>query len=131
MNPTHKMTFRQFEFGASGLRGIGFRGGMRGGSSWFRRRKSPEQCRQEVAEQVKRLRDERDDDSANGQNASAARRQAALERAAREREKRVAAALRNLEPLQPQKEQRKKGSGEEARCSTTAPHARRTRDTNA
>lgn len=34
------------------------------------------------------------------------------------------AALKNLAELQQQKEQRKKGSGEEARCSTTDPEAR-------
>ncbi len=94
------------------------------GSGSFRRKKSLEQCRQEAAEQVQRLREENDDDSANGQDASRTRRQAAMERAAREREERVAEALKNLEELRQQKEQRKKGSGEEARCSTTDPEAR-------
>lgn len=94
------------------------------GSGSFRRKKTLEQCRQEAAEQVQRLRDENDDDSANGQNASRTRRQAAVERAAREREAQVAEALQNLEELRQQKEQRKKGSGEEARCSTTDPEAR-------
>lgn len=94
------------------------------GSGSFRRKKTLEQCRQEAAEQVKRLRDESDDDSANGQDASHARRQAAVQRAAREREELVAEALKNLEELRQQKEQRKKGSGEEARCSTTDPEAR-------
>lgn len=94
------------------------------GSGSFRRKKSLEKCRQEAAEQVQRLRDESDDDSANGQDASNARRKAAIERAAREREERVAEALKNLEQLQQQKEQRKKGSGEAARCSTTDPEAR-------
>ena len=94
------------------------------GSGSFRRKKTLEQCRQEAAEQVKRLRDENDDDSANGQDASRTRRQAAVERAARERAAQIAEALKNLEELRQQKEQRKKGSGEKARCSTTAPEAR-------
>ena len=94
------------------------------GSGSFRRKKTLEKCRQEAAEQVKRLREESDDDSANGQDASNARRKAAVERAAREREELVAEALQNLEELRQQKEQRKKGSGEEARCSTTDPEAR-------
>lgn len=94
------------------------------GSGSFRRKKTLEQCRQEAAEQVKRLRDENDDDSANGQDASRTRRQAAVERAARERAAQIAEALKNLEELRQQKEQRKKGSGEKARCSTTDPEAR-------
>lgn len=94
------------------------------GSGSFRRKKTLEQCRQEAAEQVKRLRDESDDDSANGQDASNARRKAAVQRAAREREAQIAEALKNLEELRQQKEQRKKGSGAEARCSTTDPEAR-------
>lgn len=94
------------------------------GSGSFRRKKTLEQCRQEAAEQVKRLREESDDDSANGHDASNARRQAAVARAAREREEQIAEALKNLEELRQQKEQRKKGSGEEARCSTTDPEAR-------
>jgi transposase len=94
------------------------------GSGSFRRKKSLEECRQEAAEQVQRLRDENDDDSANGHDASQTRRKAAAERAAREREAQIAEALKNLEELRQQKEQRKKGSGEKARCSTTDPEAR-------
>lgn len=94
------------------------------GSGSFRRKKSLEECRQEAAEQVQRLREENDDDSANGHDASQARRKAAAERAAREREAQIAEALKNLEELRQQKEQRKKGSGEKARCSTTDPEAR-------
>jgi transposase len=92
------------------------------GKSSFRRKKSLEECRQEAAEQVKKLRDENTDDSAN--DVSNARRRAAAKRAAEERTKRVEEALKNLAELQEQKEQRKKGSGEEARCSTTDPEAR-------
>jgi transposase len=92
------------------------------GSSSFRQKKSLEECRKEAAAQVEKLRDESDDDSAS--DASNARRRAAAERAARERAASVEAALKNLEELQQQKEQRKKGSGEDARCSTTDPDAR-------
>lgn len=90
------------------------------GSSSFRRKKSLEECRQEAADQVKKLREENEDDN----DASNARRRAAAERAATERAERVEEALKNLAELQEQKEKRKKGSGEEARCSTTDPEAR-------
>ena len=92
------------------------------GSSSFRREKSLKQCREEAAQQVKRLREESDEDSDN--DASNARRRAAAERAARERQERVEQALQELAQLQQQKEKRKKGSGQEARCSTTDPQAR-------
>lgn len=91
------------------------------GSGSFRRQKTLEQCRREAAEQIQRLREEQDDDSDDGSNA---RRRAAAERAARERIERVEAALKNLAELQQQKEDRKKGSGEEARSSTTDAEAR-------
>jgi transposase/ribosomal protein L34 len=92
------------------------------GSRSFRRKKSLEECRQEAAEQVTKLRQENADDSSH--DASDARRRAASERAATERAQRVEEALKNLAELQEQKEQRKKGSGKEARCSTTDPEAR-------
>ncbi len=91
------------------------------GSGSFRREKSLKQCRKEAAEQVKRLRDEGDD---SDNDASNTRRRAAAKRAATEREERVEEALKNLAELQEQKEKRKKGSGEQARCSTTDPEAR-------
>jgi transposase len=92
------------------------------GSSSFHRKKTLEECRQDAAAQVQKLREEKDDDSENG--ASHARRDAAVERAAVERAQRVKEALKNLSELQEQKELRKKGSGAEARCSTTDPEAR-------
>ena len=92
------------------------------GSRSFRREKSLKKCRQAAAEQVQRLREESEHDPDN--DTSNARRKAAAERAANERQDRVEAALRELAELQRQKEQRKKGSGEEARCSTTDPEAR-------
>lgn len=92
------------------------------GTSSFRREKTLRKCHDEAAQQVKRLREESDDDS--DRDASNARRTAAAERAAREREERVEQALRDLAELQQRKEKRKKGSGKEARCSTTDPEAR-------
>jgi transposase len=92
------------------------------GSGSFRRKKGLEECRQEAAEQVRKLREENDDDSEHG--SGNARRRAAVERAATERAQRVEEALKNLVELQEQKEQRKKGSGAEARCSTTDPETR-------
>ena len=98
-----------------------------GGSS-FRRRKSLEKCLEEARQQVQKLCEEREDESK--QEASNARRKAARERAAREREQRVKQALQELEQLQEQKEKRKKGSGKEARCSTTDPEARKMKMAN-
>lgn len=92
------------------------------GSSSFRREKSLQECRQKAAEQVKRLREQSRDEL--DLDASNARRRAAAERAATEREQRVERALQELAKLQRQKEQRKKGSGQEARCSMTDPEAR-------
>jgi hypothetical protein len=92
------------------------------GSSSFRREKTLKQCRQEAAEQVQKLREECDDDS--GSAPSNTRHSAAAERAARERQTRVEEALKNLAELQQQKEKRKKGTGKDARCSTTDPEAR-------
>jgi len=92
------------------------------GSSSFRRRKTLEKCREEARQQVQKLREESENETQ--QDASNARRQAARERAATEREHRVEKALQELAQLQAQKEKRKKGSGNEARCSTTDPEAR-------
>lgn len=93
------------------------------GSGSFRRQKTLLQCRVEAAEQVRKLREERDDD--DDHNASNARRTAAESRAAIDRQQRIEAALVNLGELRQQKEKRKKGTGDEARCSTTDPEARK------
>lgn len=58
------------------------------------------------------------------------RRQAAAERAARERQERVEEALRQREALSKQREQRKKGDGETTRTSTTDPDARKMKMAN-
>lgn len=92
------------------------------GASSFRQEKSLVACRQAAAEQVAKLRAE--SDSAETTDASNARRTAARERAARERTDHVEKALLQLKELQSKKESRKKGSGDQARCSTTDPDAR-------
>lgn len=92
------------------------------GKSSFRRRKTLEKCRDEAAERVRLLREERENNpDGDGGNK---RQQAAQERAAREREERIAKALEELDELQEQKEELRKGSGENARASTTDPEAR-------
>jgi transposase len=93
------------------------------GSSSFRRQKTLEACRDEAREQVRKLREEREAEPDH--EASNARREAARTRAARERQERVEKALQELAELKQHKEKRKKGSGEEARCSMTDPEARK------
>lgn len=92
------------------------------GSGSFRRRKTLEECREEAARQVQILKEEMQNDAANDH--SNKRQEAAKKRAAEERLERVEEALKNLEELTEQKEQRKKGTGVEARCSMTDPEAR-------
>ena len=94
------------------------------GSSSFRRQPTLERCRQEAAEQVRKLRDESEQDGEAAPDASNARRVAAAQRAATDQEARVQQALDNLVELQQQKEQRRKGSGAEARSSMTDPESR-------
>jgi transposase len=93
------------------------------GTSSFRREPTLQACREKAAEQVRRLREE--DSGEDGSGSDQSRRKAAQARAARERLERVEAALADLRELREQKEARKKGSGEQARCSTTDPQARR------
>lgn len=93
------------------------------GKSSFRRQKTLEECRAEAQEQVetlKRLAEEEPDELNRRQTA-------ARERAARERQERVAAALEHCQQLQEQREKRSQTSNEEvkeARASTTDPEAR-------
>lgn len=93
-----------------------------GGSS-FRRQKTLEKCREEARQQVRTLREEAENET--GTSSSNARQKAARERAACERQQRVEKALEELADLQQQKEKKKKGTGSEARCSTTDPQARK------
>lgn len=96
------------------------------GSSSFRRQPTLEKCREEAAAHLQKLREEADDHP----DASPTRQRAAADRAARERAEQVAAALAQLAELQAQKEERKKGSGKDARGSTTDPEARRMKMAN-
>src|SRR5690606_13807664 len=59
-----------------------------------------------------------------------ARRQAAAERAARERQERLDEALRQYEGLRKQREFRKKSDGEKTRVSTTDPDVRKMKMAN-
>ena len=92
------------------------------GTSSFRRQGTLEKHRKAAAEQVERLREESENESGDG--VSDKRTAAAGKRAAEEREARIAQALEELNALQQQKEKRKKGTGKDARCSTTDPEAR-------
>ena len=95
------------------------------GSGSFRRKKTLEECRREAAEQVKKLREENADDSVEPRPMPATPDAVRLpSERPRNGLQRVEEALKNLAELQEQKEQRKKGSGEKARCSTTDPEAR-------
>lgn len=91
------------------------------GKSSFRRQATLEHHLQEAREQVERLRQEGDDD-AGGRS----RQEAARQRAAQERLARIEQAVAEREKLHQQKEQRKgsRGTGGQARASTTDPEAR-------
>ena len=92
------------------------------GSSSFRRQQSLKKCLEQARQQVEHLNTERDREA--HRDAGNARREAASQRAAQEREQRIEQALEELAKLQEQREQRKHGSGEDARASTTDPEAR-------
>ena len=98
------------------------------GSSSFRRKPTLEKLQQAAQEHVHRLK--READSETERLAGNARRQAAAERAARERQQRLDEALRQHEKLSAQRERRKKGDGETTRVSTTDPDARKMKMAN-
>jgi transposase len=87
------------------------------GSKTFRRRAKLEECLAQAREQVERLKSERDDDPGAEQR----RLRAARERAAEDREARVAQALQALEEIEAKKPTAKRAS---ARASTTDADAR-------
>jgi transposase len=90
------------------------------GSSSFRRRGTLDQYLAEAEAQVAALRAEAEqDDGAEDRRVRAAR-----ERAVRERAERVQRAVAAREELARQKEQRERGTGDQARASTTDPDAR-------
>lgn len=93
------------------------------GNSSFRRKARLQQLHAAAKKHVERLRDEAEDESKRGQ--ASAGRQAAAQRAAEERAERIRRSLEEVDKLAEQKEKRKKGDGEKARCSTTDPESRR------
>jgi transposase len=92
-----------------------------GGSS-FRRKPRLEELHEHAQQHVEQLRRESEDEGER--QASDARRQAARERSAREKAERLADAVEQVRQLEAEKEERKKGDGDKARCSTTDPDAR-------
>lgn len=91
-----------------------------GGAS-FRRQGKLEDHLRDAQAQVDALKNRDDEDA----GAADRRAQAAQERAARERVERIEEALRQVGELEAKMEQRRKGEGRKARCSTTDPDARR------
>lgn len=87
------------------------------GASSFRRRPTLEDCQVEARRQVESLRQELEEDP----GASSRRRQAARQRAAKERSERIAKALGELPEIESKKKAEDK---EKARASTTDPDAR-------
>ena len=98
------------------------------GSSSFRRKPTLERLQQEAQAHVDRLK--RESESESERQDGDARRKAATERAARERQERIDEALKQYEELSKQREKRKKGDGEKTRCSTTDPDARKMKMAN-
>ncbi|WP_145085175.1 IS1182 family transposase [Aureliella helgolandensis] len=92
------------------------------GSSSFRRKPTLESLQQQAQAHVDRLKKESENEC--DRSAGDARRQAAVERASRERQERLDEALRQFEELSKQRESRRKGDGEKTRVSTTDPDAR-------
>ena len=92
------------------------------GTSSFRRQPTLEKCRDQARERVEQMQAERESQAEAAENSS--RQDAARQRAAEDRQRRVKQALEELTELQQQKEQRKKGDGTKARASTTDPEAR-------
>ena len=87
------------------------------GTASFRRKSRLEKLRDEAAEQVRRLKDEIDDDPGAGER----RRKSAVERAAKEREERVGRALSQWQWAA---DGRSDGDTSKVRVSTTDPEAR-------
>ena len=94
------------------------------GAKTFRREKSLQECLDKAQQQIQTLQTQIDEDD----GAVSRRQQAARERAARERQERIAEALRQREQLAQRQEQVHQEKGgqrpKEARASTTDPEAR-------
>jgi transposase len=91
------------------------------GTSSFHRAKTLQESLAKAQAHVEQLHQEAQADPSGSRR----RQQAAQQRAAYDRVERVTAALENLKALQGQRERREKGSGAEARASTTDPEARK------
>ena len=89
------------------------------GKSSFRRQATLEDHLQHARQRVEQMRQEGDDDCGGRSRQEAARQRAAAERLAR-----LEQAIAEREKLHQQKERKKKGTGAEARVSTTDPEAR-------
>jgi transposase len=90
------------------------------GSDSFRRQPKLEEAQRQAREHLEKLDREAEDDPAG----ATLREQKARQRAAREREERVAKAIEAVQQMAEQREKRKKGDGAKARASTTDPDAR-------
>lgn len=89
------------------------------GSSSFRRKSSLEECVEAAKAHVQRM------DEQEQQAEVTKAQQSARERAAREKLERADEALRQVIELEQEREARRKGTGEQARCSKTDPDARK------
>lgn len=98
------------------------------GSSSFRREPTLKSLQEQAQAHVDRLKKESEGE--RDQSDGDARRQSAVERAARERKERIDEALRQYEELSKHRESRKKGDGAKTRVSTTDPDARKMKMAN-
>lgn len=96
----------------------GMRTRAHAGGSSFKRKAKLEDCVKQAKAHVQRMNEQEKTENNQAQ-------QAAQERAAQERLARAEEALRQVKELEQERERRKKGSGEQARCSTTDPDARK------
>ena len=90
------------------------------GADTFRRQPTLERCRREAQDQVEKLSRQ----TGESDTAVSRRQQAARERATREKAERLQAALDHLPAVHASREAFKKGTGDQARVSTTDPEAR-------
>lgn len=96
----------------------GMRTRAHAGSSSFRRKVKLESCVKKAEAHVQQMNEQEQAENTKAQHA-------AQERAAREKLARAEEALRQVKELEEEREQRKKGSGDQARCSLTDPDARK------
>lgn len=95
----------------------GMRTRANAGTSSFRRKAKLEECVEKAKAHIQRMNEQEESENTKAQ-------QSAQEYAAKSRLARVEEALRQVEELEDQREKRKKGSGQQARCSMTDPDAR-------